>query len=115
MRVPGDLFEPRPVPVCIRPIVREQRQRSGPSDDDLRALAAAGLSLRRIAERVGLSHEAIRRRLDTTAPDGRHFCPPSSDPSAIVVARKAVGSVALPEPREHANGESPGGGRRSAR
>ena len=35
----------------------------GPSDEMLRTLANQGLSLRQIAERVGLSHEAVRRRL----------------------------------------------------
>ena len=116
MRVPADLFTPRAVPVGqnIRS-APAPRPRSGPPDDELLALSAGGLTLRQIAERVGVSHETVRQRLCTTAPGDRQFCPGPVDPSAIVSARKSVGGVALPELREGANGESPGGSRRAAR
>jgi hypothetical protein len=58
-----DLFAQRPVPVRIPRIAQGQHQPSGPSDEILVELAAAGLSLRQIAVRVGLSHETVRARL----------------------------------------------------
>jgi hypothetical protein len=89
----ADVFAPRPVVVRIPPIVDQQHQRSGTSDDMLLELAAAGLSLRQVAERAGLSHETVRRRLGITAPGSRQFCSAPFDTSAIVLARKAVGTI----------------------
>ena len=66
MRVP-DLFAPRDVPVgqSVRVAADGSARptKTGPSDDELLALSAAGLTLRRIARRVGLSHETVRSRL----------------------------------------------------
>jgi Sigma-70, region 4 len=72
MRV-SDVFSPRAIPISQSILVegKEARRRKvGPPDDDLRGFAAAGLTLRQIAERVGLSHEAVRQRL--REPVGAH-------------------------------------------
>ena len=70
MRVP-DLFTPRVITVvqpdqgnAMRP---QPFRKPGPSDSDLVALSNHGLTLRQIAERVGLSHETVRRRLQEVA------------------------------------------------
>jgi hypothetical protein len=63
IRVPGDLFAPRTLPVHLPAMIRERRPRSGPPEGVLMALAADGLPLRQIAEQAGLSHESVRRRL----------------------------------------------------
>ena len=65
MRVP-DLFSPRAIPIVPSILVKESRARrvkGGPPDDHLRALSDAGLTLRQIADQVGLSHETVRHRL----------------------------------------------------
>ena len=64
MRVP-DLFTVRAIPV-VQSVQVDQptaRWRSAPFDADLVLLSAGGLTLRQIADRVGLSHETVRRRL----------------------------------------------------
>jgi DNA-binding NarL/FixJ family response regulator len=66
MRVSG-LFSP--CDISIGQFVRvvsdmpSQRTKAGPTDAELLALSAGGLTLRQIAERIGLSHETVRRRL----------------------------------------------------
>jgi len=63
----SDLFTPRAVPVGH--IIRVAADRSarmakrGSSHEELQALSMAGLTLRQIADRVGLSHETVRLRL----------------------------------------------------
>jgi DNA-binding NarL/FixJ family response regulator len=44
-------------------MIQKARPRSGPSEDVIVAMAADGLTLRQIADRVGLSHETVRQRL----------------------------------------------------
>ena len=62
-----ELFEFRPFNLArVLPFdafVRPSRRPIGPPDDELRALADAGLTLREIGERVGLSAEGVRWRL----------------------------------------------------
>jgi hypothetical protein len=57
MRVP-DLFTVRAIPIVqsVQTAAHQLRRRAGPSDADVAALSAAGLTLRQIANRVGLSH-----------------------------------------------------------
>ena len=43
------------------------RRLIGPPDETLRILAAEGLTLRQIAERVGMSREGVRLRLAASA------------------------------------------------
>jgi DNA-binding NarL/FixJ family response regulator len=66
MRV-SDLFTPRAIAIVQGaqdgPGVQARPQKAGQTDADLLALSNAGLTLRQIADRVGLSHETVRRRL----------------------------------------------------
>jgi DNA-binding NarL/FixJ family response regulator len=52
-----------PIVQSVQAQGRARRDKAGPSDSDLLALSADGLTLRQIAERAGVSHETVRRRL----------------------------------------------------
>jgi DNA-binding NarL/FixJ family response regulator len=64
MRV-SDLFSSRAILIVQTVQVESQQRakRAGVPDADIVALSADGLTLRQIADRVGLSHETVRRRL----------------------------------------------------
>lgn len=64
MRV-SDLFTVRPITIVQSVQATSQRRTkpAGVPDADLVLLSAGGLTLRQIADRVGLSHETVRRRL----------------------------------------------------
>ncbi len=49
--------------VRVPPVIQELHRRTGPSEERILVLAAAGMSLRKIADRVGLSHETVRNQL----------------------------------------------------
>jgi hypothetical protein len=62
-----NLFELRPFHLAhvlpAEAFARTPRRLIGPPDEELRILAADGLTLRDIAERVGMSAEGVRWRL----------------------------------------------------
>jgi DNA-binding NarL/FixJ family response regulator len=62
-----DLFSPRTVAVrpSAQPVLPTCQR--GPAHSTLASLAGSGCSLRDIAKQVGLSHEAVRQRLQRSA------------------------------------------------
>jgi lambda repressor-like predicted transcriptional regulator len=63
------LFAPRPLPVRLPAVTSKSPPRRRSPDPVLASLAESGRSLREIARQVGMSHEAVRRRLRPIARD----------------------------------------------